>query len=306
MAPKPDRYRRDGIGSILPILVAAVLSTLCIAAIRAGETSSVGTADLFDRLDANHNGVVSADEVATENLRLFERLLRRADANHDKALSREEFLASLVPTRPDKPIEAKQAANLPQADALRYLLLTMDKNQNAVIEEDEIPKEMKPAFEFVMDRIDANNNGRLDRYELSRSGPALSQIAARYVERKGIDVKAELAKLQKSQGSSFTRFDDQPNFFENIRDPKKAGQLFAQFDSNGDGQLEKKEIPDPLQQPLERFFRMADRDGDGRLSKQEFLDGAERLSRFMNRQNKEERKDLKARKAATRTAKSSN
>ena len=35
----------------------------------------------------------------------------------------------------------------------------------------------------------------------------LAQIAARYVEREGIDVKAELAKLEKSQGDAFNRFD---------------------------------------------------------------------------------------------------
>jgi Ca2+-binding EF-hand superfamily protein len=289
--------------ALFAVAIAAVLNVVGVAPSSAGETNSAGDTQLFDRLDSNHNGVITTEEVTSDNRRLFERLLRRADANHDKSLSREEFLASLVPSRPEKPIEAKQP-EMPQADALRYLLLTMDKNQNSVIEADEIPKEMKPAFEFVLDRLDANKNGRLDRYELARGGPALSQIAARYAERKGVDVKAELAKLEKSQGSAFNRFDEQPNFMESLRDPKKAGQLFAQFDQNSDGQLEKKEIPEPLQQPLERFFRLADRDGDGRLSKQEFLDGAERISRFMSRQNKEVKRDLKACKSAGKSGKS--
>ena len=45
-------------------------------------------------------------------------------------------------------------------------------------------------------------------------------------------------------------------------------------------------------------MRMADRDGDGKLSEQEFLDGAERLSRFLSRrQRRKTKRDFKATKA---------
>jgi hypothetical protein len=70
---------------------------------------------------------------------------------------------------------------------------------------------------------------------------------------------------------------------ERIRDPEQARQIFTQLDGNGNGQLESNEIPEPLQQPLERFGRLADRDRDGKLSRREFLDGAERMARFMGR-----------------------
>src|SRR5262245_33401501 len=282
---------------------AAVLSLLCVPAVLAAESKSAGNAELFDRLDSDHNGTIAADEVTGENKRLFERLLRRADSNRDKALSREEFVASLVPNRPEKTLEAKQSSAMPEADAVRYLLLTMDANRNSVIEPDEIPSDLKRPFEFVLDRMDANKNGRLDRYELGRGGPAMAGIAARYVERQGINVKAELAKLEKSQGDEVNRFDEQPNAMENLRDPKKARQLFAQFDQNGDGQVEKNEIPEPLQQPLERFVRMSDRDDNGKLSQQEFLDGSSFVSRMMARRDKEEMRDMKAQKSEKRAAK---
>ena len=106
----------------------------------AANATSAGDAELFNRLDANHDGAIAADEVTSENRSLFERLVRRADANHDKSLSREEFLASLVPSRPERPVEAKEPANPPQADAVRYMLLKLDANQNARIEKDEVPK----------------------------------------------------------------------------------------------------------------------------------------------------------------------
>jgi Ca2+-binding EF-hand superfamily protein len=268
----------------------------------ADDPPSTGNEALFDRLDRDHNAVIAADEVAPESRRLFDRLLRAADANHDRSLSRDEFIAGLVPSRPEKSIEAKQPASLPQADAVRYLLLSMDKNQNSVIEPDEIAKELKTPFQFVLDRLDNNKNGRLERQELSRGGPAMAQLAARYVERERIDVKAELAKLEKAQGDSVNRFDDQPNAMENLRDPKKARQLFAQFDQNGDKQLEQKEVPEPLQQPLERLMRMSDRDGDGRLSESEFLAGSERLNRFLSRRDRDENRE-KAEKSAARESK---
>ena len=67
------------------------------------DSPSAGDAALFDRLDANHNDAIAADEVSAENRPLFDRLVRKADANHDQVLSRNEFAASLKPTaRPSR------------------------------------------------------------------------------------------------------------------------------------------------------------------------------------------------------------
>jgi Ca2+-binding EF-hand superfamily protein len=277
--------------------VGIVLCSLWTAGARAADSPSAGDAELFNRLDANHNGVIAADEVTSENRALFDRLLRRADANHDKALSREEFLASLVPSRPEKPIEAKEAANPPQADAVRYMLLKLDANKNARIEKDEVPKQLQPIFEILLERLDNNNDGQLDRQELSRSGPGLAQIAGRYVEREGIDVKTELAKIEKAQGAAANRFDDNGGPLERLSDPAKARQMFKELDTNGDGYLSEKEMSEVFRERADRFIMMADRDRDGRLSEREFLDGAERVSKLFGRQMKEERKDLKAKKA---------
>ncbi len=252
--------------------------------------SSVGDAGLFERLDVNHDGVVATDEVTEANRSLFDRLLRKSDSNHDQKLSREEFLASLVPSRPERPVEAKQSTDEPQANAVRYMLLKLDVNQNARLEKDEIPKQLQPIFELISERLDGNKNGQLERQELSRSGPALAQMASRYVEREGIDVKSELAKLEKAQGAAASRFDDTGGPQERLADPAQARQLFKEMDENGDGYLDKKEMSEVFRERADRFATLADRDRDGRLSQTEFLDGAERVSRFLGRQMKEERK----------------
>src|SRR5215213_796096 len=121
-------------GIVGAVLVLAVCGSSSRGATGHTDAPSAADAALFERLDSNHDGSISADEVATEHRSLFDRLVRRGDANHDKALSREEFSAGLVPTRPEKPMEAKEPATLPGSNAVQYLLLTMDANRNARIE----------------------------------------------------------------------------------------------------------------------------------------------------------------------------
>jgi Ca2+-binding EF-hand superfamily protein len=292
--------RRNGFYNVdRPIwaAIAVLLSTLGMAgAAVAANTTSAGDADLFSRLDANHDGAIGADEVTSENRALFERLLRKADTNHDKSLSREEFLASLVPSRPERAVETKEAAVPPQADAVRYMLLKLDANENARIEKDEVPRQLRPIFELLLERLDNNSDGQLDRQELSRSGPGLAQIAGRYVEREGIDVKSELPKLEKAQGAAAKRFDDTGGPLERLGDPQQARQMFKELDTNNDGYLSEKEVSEVFRERAERFTTMSDRDRDGRLSEREFVDGAERVSKLIGRQMKDERKDLKAKK----------
>lgn len=279
------------------IIVLFLVHALDMAAWAAtANTTSAGDAELFNRLDTNDDGTIAADEVTSKSRSLFERLLRRADANHDKSLSRDEFLASLVPSRPERQVEVKEPANTPQADAVRYMLLKLDANKNVRIEKDEVPKELLAVFEIMRERLDNNGDGQMDRQELSRSGPGLMQIAGRYVDREGVDVKSELAKLVKSQGAAADRFDDRGGPQERLANPAQAGQLFKELDANRDGYLDEKEMSEVFRERADRFTNVADRNRDGRLSQTEFLDGADRVSKFLGRQMKEERKDLKAMK----------
>ena len=265
------------------IAVAAYSAWLLFAASSIA-ASSAGDGALFDRLDADKNGRVASEEVSSDAKRLFERLLRRGDADGDKGLSRDEFIASLVPSRPEKTIEAKQPATIPQADAVRWLLLTMDASGNSWIEADEVPDDLQPVFEIMLKRIDTNKNGVLERIELSRGGPPLAQIAGRYTQRERIDVAAELKKLEKKLGKAAGRFELQRVPLESLGDPDKAREIFLQLDGNGNGQIEPQEVAEPFQRPLQRLTRVGDRDGDGQLSRREFLAAAKRLSERQARQ----------------------
>ena len=72
--------------------------------------------------------------------------------------------------------------------------------------------------------------------------------------------------------------------------------MFKELDANNDGYLSEKEVSEVFRERADRFTTMSDRDRDGRLSEREFMDGAERVSKLIGRQMKDERKDLKAKK----------
>lgn len=240
---------------------------------------------LFERLDANRDGKVVSSEIAIEHQRLFARLLRQADVNNDESLSRDEFIAGLVPSRPEKPLEEKQSASNPQTDAIRWLLLSMDTSGNNAIEKSEVPERFKRPFEAMLDRIDGDKDGMINRRELYQGARQLGQIARRYVDSEEIDVSLELKKMEKKMGAAaFNRFDAPPPRFENMGDPEQAKKLFAQIDLNNNGQIVKSEIPEPLQRPLERLMRQADRDNDGQLSEEEFLAASRQMARRRGRE----------------------
>jgi Ca2+-binding EF-hand superfamily protein len=267
---------------LLSVVVAALMAVGSRGSLAASE--SAGDDALFDRLDADTNGKLAASEIPPEHTRLFSRLVRNGDRDGDSLLSRDEFLAALVPARPEKPMEEKLPTAFPQANAVRYLLLTLDTNPDGIIEADEVPDGLRRVFDDMAERFDDNDNDTLERYELSRGFQGLGQIAARYVARQRIDVESELKKLEKSQGSAINRFDEQPRpFLQTLGDPEQARKAFERLDANRDGNLETDELPEPLRPQLERFIRLADRDRSGAVSQREFLAAAERIARFGQR-----------------------
>jgi hypothetical protein len=74
------------------------------------------------------------------------------------------------------------------------------------------------------------------------------------------------------------RFDERRGPLERLSDPQQARQFFAQLDANKDNRLAPREVPEPLQRPIQRLLRTADRDRDGALSQREFLAGARRMA----------------------------
>ena len=83
---------------LLAMLSAAVAFLVVPQFVAAGEPPKPGPFNpevMFQRLDANHDGVITADEVPAGAPERIKQFLIRADKNGDKKLTKEEYLAAV-------------------------------------------------------------------------------------------------------------------------------------------------------------------------------------------------------------------
>ena len=194
---------------------------------------------LFERLDRNGDGQLTADEVPAGRRALFDRLLQTADADKDGKLSRDEFAAGLESKRPERPVSEKLPERNPAGGAgidPDRVFSRFDRNGDGKIVAGEVPDEARGIFERLLVRADKNGDGELTKQELVDAANQLKPPAA-----------------------------GKPGQM----DPAK---IFDYLDGNADGKLSADEIPDgrPM---LQMLLKRGDRDGDGALSREEFMAG---------------------------------
>ena len=128
--------------------------------------------DLFTQLDTNKDGFVSEDEVEGSKKALFERLVRVADENGDKKLSKDEFAKGTQKSTEAKPPLAGEPGRPGRGGGgafnVKEILSRLDKNGDGKISKEEAPGPMKENF----DRLDANKDGNIDAEEFARSAAA--------------------------------------------------------------------------------------------------------------------------------------
>jgi len=107
---------------------------------------------LFQRLDSNGDGVVTADEIQAFEHRLFARL----DANHDGVLTAEEFAARRTGKQDAADVPQKSAA----ARGRRFAAMDTDGDGRVTADE------FAAAFNKRLSALDANGDGRITLDEL--------------------------------------------------------------------------------------------------------------------------------------------
>lgn len=274
----PARYARQFALRLLTLLPLATAPATLAAA-----DNSAGDQGLFTRLDANGDGLIGAGEVSEDQRRLFDRLLRRADADRSGTLSAEEFARGTTPTAPEKPIVEADDGEVRGSDATRLLLLKLDTSGDGRLTRDEAPEPLGPVYDRLAGAFDRNKDGALDRAELARSGPQLARQASQIARRKGWDVDKELRRLTAEQGAEADRFDRAFDPARDLGDPQQAANLFKRLDANGDGELMVDELPGELQERFGRIVRRADFDRSGGVSQREFMAASGRLAAYLKR-----------------------
>jgi len=215
----------------------------------AGTLAAQDAADLFNKLDANKDGYVTPDEVQESQKALFERMLRNADKDGDKRLSKEEFQAGLKPDEtPKQPLAGGQPfGGAPQAAKgkgdPRAFFERLDANKDGKLSRDELPEQLRANF----DRLDANTDGSLNPEELAQAGrqfgkrpPGAPGTPPPQAGRPAGGAPADRAQLE---------------------------ALFDRTDSNSDGKLTKDEIPEERQ----GMRGVLERSGGDSLTKEQFV-----------------------------------
>jgi Ca2+-binding EF-hand superfamily protein len=249
--------------------------------------------ELFQQLDKNGDGKLTADEIAEEQKRFFERQLRVGDQNRDGALSREEFLqASRPAANPSVPLGplGGPGGRPGQAGDLRQRFEMLDRNRDGKLTLEELPEpfrdRMKPLFDRLgkqeisldeygrmaggppggrpepgelFNRLDRNGDGKLEKTELPAEAPP---FLAPLFERLGKDVITREEFLEAGR-RLFAQAPGQPG-----EPPRTLMQprILRLLDANGDGRLSKEE----LVQLAEKFQELDD-DRDGQLDPRELL-----------------------------------
>jgi Ca2+-binding EF-hand superfamily protein len=279
--------------SVMASIIFAALA--CTFSLRAADDKKENPLDetqaeraaLFSKLDANHDGQITADEVPEEQRRLFERLLRRADRNGDGKLSREEFLAGMkeMEEHPGQPGDNANGAPRPEGSS---------------------PIDHRPAdrpgaagvgrgFGFggagggplmgmaIFHALDTNGDGKLDAKEIAAAPEALKKLANSNGEITREDLMKSMPGVAAGGfgggfgaggfggGLAGSAGQGEPNSEAVMK------RVIQTFDKNGDGKLQKDELPPKLQ---ERFDEL-DTNHDGALDEAELKAILPRLMRRM-------------------------
>ena len=278
------------------ISLAAALA--CSFSLIVGTASAVGIDSdrLFEQLDVDQDGLLDISEIPDQHRLLFERLVRKGDADGDGRLSATEFAGGLQPQRPEKQAVRKQGSRIPGAEALVVILSKIDANGDGVVELEEAPARFRLVTRQLLQRADGDKDGRLDRRELGRSGPRIGILAQQAAERMDLDVEAELAQLPREVRAQLEQLNANGNPGDAISDPEQAARIFERLDANSDGQIEMSELPEQLAERFAQRARNADRDGDGKVSRAEFM----RLSKMMAAREKAKPDPSKTRRQVRR------
>lgn len=226
-----------------------------------------GSEDLFNLLDANGDGTVTASEISPAQKPYFVRALRVSDRNEDGALTRQELTAATTDPNPTQVVAPGQNRMRAMAnfDPARF-----DANKDGKIAKSEIPASLRartaPLFErFGSDAIAVEDLKRILSY-------AAPQQAGSSAKRMREESKREAAPADSArQGGTMMqklrqRMQGQQRQGRSEASDASAEDTFKRLDRNSDGMLKGNEISARMKLGLRRF----DRNDDQSLSLTEF------------------------------------
>jgi collagen type III alpha len=237
-----------------------LLSIAVAATSSASFASAQEPAELFDKLDANQDGVIASEEIPGDKKGLFERLVRVGDANSDGKLSQEELKVALEKSKPQT--EAAPAAGpgrfggpgtRPGGGPIpaKAIFERFDANGDGKLSKEEAPERMREFF----GRIDQDGDGHATLPEFEKATAALSAV-----------MQGRAGPPPAGGERPNDRPGDRP---ESGRPPEGrpgegAPPLIRALDTDADGEISAEEIA-----AAAKSLAKLDRNGDGKLTREE-------------------------------------
>jgi Ca2+-binding EF-hand superfamily protein len=226
-------------------------------------------AALFDRLDTNHDGQLTADEIPAEKKGLFERLLRLAGKPADGKLSRDEFVAQLGAATDEHPSGGSAKSDGPNPQATKT---PADKPPAGPL--GQLPP-LDP--EKIFDRLDTKHTGKISAADIPEGRPLIKRLVTEAEKANGgpvtreqfIKVFKELA-ARRAAGEAATgkpAGDGKPQLIPPGGGDRIIKRLLA-LSKRSDGKLTKDDLPERLR---DRFDKI-DTNHDGVIDESELRD----------------------------------
>ena len=209
---------------------------------------------LFGKLDQNHDGTITADEIPESQGSFFRRALRVADRNEDGTLTREELAVALTDPKPIQLPGANLGNRMAGMDFKQF-----DKNGDGKLTIDEVPAPVKERFQQLFDRVGQKEIpiDMIARYmagERPTKDSDTRKMDAMKASDKSESMKSDLPEIKSSDTKK--KPDDRAEGLQT---------LIQQLDRNRDGKLSKEELPPRMKEFADRM----DANGDGIIDAKE-------------------------------------